>query len=381
MSLEERSRESRPVPAERGAARITRGASRLHCWSPSAARRVRSSAFLPVALALCLLTGASAAAGAVGARSTAPTQVAQPSSDRGADTSSMFAARQLAGGQVATNRGNNSRDGWYPNQPGLSPQAVGSSGFGQLFATQLNGQIYAQPLLVGNVLFVATETDWVYGLSPVTGVIEWSRQIGTPFRDAPLHCGDLVPYLGVTSTPTVDPTTGVVYLVDQAYLSGAAGPVGWFMHAINPASGAEMPHFPVEIKGPVSNNPQQRFTPTQELQRPGLLFLGGVVYAAFGSHCDYPPYSGLVVGVSASGRQTTMWSVEGAGNASGGGIWQGGGGLVSVGPGQILFVSGNGLNSDASHPNGHIPGHRSAGWFIEGEELLLDVRRCPRRQT
>ena len=248
----------------------------------------------------------------------------------------------------------NYRDGWYPDERGLSPQLVGSSQFGQVFKTQLDGQIYAEPLLVGHVLLVATETDWVYGLDPTTGAIEWSRQIARPFVDAPLGCGDLVPDLGVTSTPTVDPATGVVYLVDQAHLPGSAG-VGWFMNAIDPATGGEMPRFPVEARGPAANNPLQPFIPTKETQRPGLLFLDGVVYAAFGSHCDFTPYTGIIVGVSTSGRQATMWSDEGAGTGVGGGIWQGGGGLVSAGPGQIFFESANGFGKSAD-PQGPIPG-------------------------
>jgi len=223
-----------------------------------------------------------------------------------------------------------------------------------LFATQLNGQIYAQPLLVGNVLFVATETDWIYGLNPLTGAIEWSRKIGTPYRDLSLGCADLTPSIGVTSTPTVDPSTGIVYLVDQAYV---AGQIGWFMQAVNPLTGAEMPHFPVAIKGPASNNPLELFRPRQELQRPGLLFLNGVIYAGFGSHCDFAPYAGFIAGVSTSGHQTTMWSDQGTGNGSGGGIWQAGGGLVSDGKNQILFASGNGTNDNDSHPNGVIRGH------------------------
>ena len=32
------------------------------------------------------------------------------------------------------------------------------------------------------------------------------------------------------------------------------------------------------------------------LQRPGLLLIGGVVYAAFGGHCDYGDYRGWVLG-------------------------------------------------------------------------------------
>lgn len=315
---------------------------------------MRARVVLPALAFACLLLGASTAAGADGHGRLSPA----PGLRGGPIAGATSAARDvpLLSGQGPTSRGNDSRDGWYPDEAGLSPKLVGSSKFGQLFATKLNGQIYAQPLLVGHVLLVVTETDWAYGLSPVSGAIEWSRQIGRPFRDLSLGCADLTPDLGVTSTPTVNPSTGIAYLVDQSYLSGNSGPVGWFMHAVNPTTGAEMPHFPVLIKGPADNNRKQPFTATKEMQRPGLLFLGGVIYAAFGSHCDFPPYSGLVVGVSTGGRQTTMWSDEGAPNGpgGGGGIWQAGGGLVSDGPNQILFASGNGDGSSTSDPTGRI---------------------------
>jgi len=313
------------------------------------AHRLSVRALVLVALALSVLFGETAA-GAVGGLPLVKASTAHRSSK----ATSAPRANQLDGDQVATSRGNDYRDGWYPDQPELTPRLVSSSTFGQLFATQLNGQIYAQPLIVGKVLLVVTETNWVYGLNPVTGAIEWSRQIGTPFLDKSLGCADLTPDLGVTSTPAIDPSTGIAYIVDQAF-AGQPRHIGWFMNAINPATGAEMPHFPIEIKGPASNNPKQPFTPTKELQRPALLFLGDVVYAAFGSHCDFAPFAGFIVGVSTSGRQTTLWTDEGTVSGGGGGIWQTGGGLVSDGPGQILFASGNGFG-DASHPNGPIPG-------------------------
>ena len=208
---------------------------------------MRARLFFVVALVIPVLVGADAAAGAIGGRLQLATTAARRSLDTGRAASSSLSTRAQESYLAATSRGGTSRDGWYSNEPGLSPQIVSSSQFGQLFATQLNGQIYAQPLLVGGVLFVATETDWIYGLNPATGAVEWSRKIGTPFRDASLGCADLTPDIGVTSTPTVDPNTGVVYLVDQAYV---AGHMDWFMHAINPVTGAEMPHFPVSDQGP-----------------------------------------------------------------------------------------------------------------------------------
>src|ERR1700716_2039210 len=76
---------------------------------------------------------------------------------------------------VPTGSADSMRTGWYPNEPGLSPQVVGSSNFGQLFSTPINGQVYAQPLLVNGTVLVATETNWLYGLDPVTGGVQWSR--------------------------------------------------------------------------------------------------------------------------------------------------------------------------------------------------------------
>jgi hypothetical protein len=308
-------------------------------------------------VALSALAWEVSAAGAVANGPASKTPVAARIPAQSRQTRSAPRPGRLESAQAPTNRGNDSRDGWYPDEPGLGPEVVGSSDFGPVFKTQLNGQIYAQPLLVGNILLVATETNWVYGLNPTTGAIEWSRQIGKPFEDAPVHCPDLTPYLGVTSTPAIDPTTGVAYLVSQVQLPGRGG-IGWFMNAINPATGAEMPRFPVEIKGPATNNPQQKFLPLQELQRPGLLYLGGVVYAAFGSHCDHTPFAGFIAGVSTTGRQTTLWTDE-AGPGSeggGGGIWQASGGLSSDGPGQILFESGNAEGPQTNHPVGSIPG-------------------------
>ncbi len=204
------------------------------------------------------------------------------------------------------------------------------------------------------ILLVATEMDWVYGLNPVSGKIEWSRHIGNAWPDAPLNCSDLTPDLGVTSTPVVNPATGIAYLVDQAYVSGTSGPVAWYMNAINTITGAEEPHFPVKITGPPVNDKKRPFVATKELQRPGLLLLGNVVYAAFGSHCDYLPYTGIIAGVSTAGKQTTMWSDEGTASGQGAGIWQAGGGLVSDGANQILFVSGNGFFGSLSDPSGPL---------------------------
>src|SRR5205823_1557730 len=99
------------------------------------------------------------------------------------------------------------------------------------------------------------------------------------------------------------------------------------------------------------------------LQRPGLLLMNGVVYAAFGGHCDIAPYRGWVVGINGtSGATTARWTDEALIPPSlpevgkpGGGIWQAGGRLVSDTPGDILLVSGNGQVPPAPLPGSTPP--------------------------
>ena len=236
---------------------------------------------------------------------------------------------------------------WYPGQTALTPQLVQGGSFGQLFGTQLQGDIQAQPLVEDGVLLVETEQNWAYGLDPGSGAIEWSKYLGTPFSSASLGCSDL-PSDGVTGTPVVDTSTDIEYFTSVTYASGTSGPAEYWMHALSVTSGQEQPGFPALISGTASNDTNQSFNPTYQLQRPGLLLMDGVVYAAFGSHCDIAPTNGWVIGVTTGGSISTLWSTEaGIDNGDGlGGIWAPGA-LRSDGPGQILLSTGNGYDPTA----------------------------------
>ena len=236
---------------------------------------------------------------------------------------------------------------WYPDQTALTPQLVQGGSFGQLFGTQLQGDIQAQPLVDDGVLLVETEENWAYGLNPASGAIEWSKYLGTPFDSASLGCSDL-PSDGVTGTPVVDTSTNIEYFTSVTYASGTSGPAQYWMHALSVTNGQEEPGFPALISGNASNDPNQSFNATYQLQRPGLLLMNGVVYAAFGSHCDIAPTNGWVIGVTTGGAISTLWSSEaGIDNGDGlGGIWAPGA-LRSDGPGQILLSTGNGYDPTA----------------------------------
>lgn len=250
---------------------------------------------------------------------------------------------------VTTAGYSNLRDNWDPNEPALSSTAVKSSKFGQLFSTALAGSIYAQPLVVNGTVIVTTEKALAYGINATTGAIEWKRSFGTPFEANTIGCSDLTPDLGSTATPVVDPATGIVYLTTRLEKgSGGLANAHWYVQAIKATTGTEVSGFPVRITGTPSNTPGVPFNEAYSQNRPGLLLLGGTVYVAFASDCDFTPYRGVVVGVSTTTKKiTTMWSDEsgiGTDQNSQAGIWQSGGGLVSDGPNRIILTTGNGVS-------------------------------------
>jgi len=248
-----------------------------------------------------------------------------------------------------TRDGDDLRTGWYPDQSSLTPQLVSGGTFGQLWNATVDGQVYAQPLLANGTLLVATENNKVYGLNPASGALKWTVSLGTPWRAADIGCGDLTPNIGVTATPVIDAATNTAYLTHKTYASGTTGPAAYYLDAIDLTTGAQKAGFPVRLGGTAQNASAQTFDATHELQRPGLLLMDGVVYAAFAGHCDITPYQGWVFGVSTGGVVKARWVANQSGN--GAGIWQSGAGLASDGSGRILLSTGNG-----GAPNSAIPG-------------------------
>jgi hypothetical protein len=271
-----------------------------------------------------------------------------------------------------TGAADNLRTGWYPDEPSLTPSLLSGSNFKPVFKTPLKGQLYAQPLIADGTLLAVTEDDRAYGLDPVTGAVRWETQFGTPVNAGSepsdtIKCTDLEPHVGITGTPVIDTEHNIAYFVSNRYLPASSSEIGWYMDAIELGSGKEVANFPVKIEGEAQNLPPGvKFEASQELQRPALLMMNGIIYAGFGSHCDHEPYEGWIVGVSAAGNVTTKWATSG----HGGSIWQSGGGLVSDGPGQILFSTGNeegfsGAWDPPVGPGGVLGSEQSEGKFGE----------------
>jgi hypothetical protein len=249
-----------------------------------------------------------------------------------------------AAGDVGTVSNDNLRTAWDSNEPDLSPASVSSSDFGQQFAAQLDGQVYAQPLVIGDTLIVATEHNMIYGLDAATGSQKWSRSVGKSWLSTVIGCGDLTPEIGITSTPVYDPATMSIYFTAKVDDGPDNKHPHHYMHAVDPSTGKERLGWPVTIEGAPSNDPSSSFDAMHELQRPGLLLQDGVVYAAFGGHCDYKPYRGYVAGVSTTThKMTSLLATEVGASNQGAGVWQSGGGLVSDASGRTFLTTGNGV--------------------------------------
>jgi hypothetical protein len=259
-----------------------------------------------------------------------------------------LAATAASAADLTTVSVDNTRAAWDKAQPDLAPATVGAS-FAPMFTAQLDGQVYAQPVVFGSTVVAVTENDSIYGIDADTGAIKWQRNVGLPFPASAIPCGDLTPTIGFTSTPVVD-AAGWVYAVGKTYDGIDPHHSRFALYAFSVATGAIKTGWPadgVTIAGTASNDPAATLGPFNLNQRTGLLLLNGVVYAGFGSNCDVPPYRGWIAGISTStAALTTLWTDEAntVTNDPEAGIWSAGGGIASDGPNQLLTSSGNGVS-------------------------------------
>ncbi|WP_395292787.1 PQQ-binding-like beta-propeller repeat protein [Kitasatospora hibisci] len=251
---------------------------------------------------------------------------------------------------------NSLRTAWDAAEPNLGPAQVSASDFGRRWSTAVDGAVFAQPLVAGSTVVVATETNHVYGVSAADGRILWQRALGTP---VPSSTACLSPGTGITSTPVYDKATGTVYLVAKSSENGAH----FSVHALDAASGAERSGWPVTVQGDPVNSPGVPFNPDTSAQRAGLLLLNDAVYFGFASDCGVGTYVGHVAGVNTSTRRLTLWSTESGSKSQNGGVWMSGGGLVSDGSGRIFIATGNGAGEGSSPPKG--PGDKPQGHFAD----------------
>src|SRR5689334_6168303 len=222
------------------------------------------------------------------------TVLAACSSGGGSDTSASTSPRRTttstAPSSTTTTAAGNGAAQWstYDHDPartGVAPDGPSSAASvrRQWATAPLDGDVYAQPLVVGNRVVVATENDTVYSLDAATGAVVWSAHVGEPVAASSLPCGDVDP-VGITGTPVVDPGAGRVYVV------GLVRPLRDVLFDLDLATGRVLASTPVDAPGA---------NPAVHNQRAALTLSGGRVYVPFGGrYGDCGDYHGRVTSVA-----------------------------------------------------------------------------------
>jgi hypothetical protein len=301
-----------------------------------------------------------------------------------------------------TYQGGVSRRGFNPNEPALTQAAITATTgktFHKQFSTQVNGALYAQPLVLPNVVmngttypnvvYVATQQDAVYAINGASGKILWRDNLvpeGYAYLKGSvdlLNCNDILPSpgdIGIMGTPVIDITqntgtnntitSGLMYLV--ARTKTKATPVTYLqtLYAISVIDGSVKAS--IVIGGSYSNgtvniswdssyalNENQRGALTAipaSGQNPQIL----ITWAA---HCDSAnfPYNGWMMAYQLNSAQTTLtqtsiWTSVPSDTSYKGGIWQGSSGPALDSSGHIFLSIGNGdANVKTSTPPNDAP--------------------------
>jgi PQQ-like domain len=215
--------------------------------------------------------------------------------------------------QVAANwtmyHGNPARTGYVAGVP--TPTRLT-----HLWTKQLDGAVYAEPLVVDGQVLVATEHDTLYALDARTGNVRWRLSVGSSVPQSALPCGNIDP-LGITGTPIYDPRTGVVFAVAET-----TGPAHILV-------GVDVKTGHVKLRRSVD---PPGMDPLAYQQRAALALAGNRVYIAFGGLWgDCGNYRGLVVAARTDGTGALLtYQVP---TAREGGIW--------ATPGPVIDSQGN----------------------------------------
>jgi outer membrane protein assembly factor BamB len=240
----------------------------------------------------------------------------------------------------------------YHGQPARTGVASAGPPLGRahrLWTAGVDGAVYAEPLVVGGKVIVATENNSVYAFDVASGHEAWRTHLGTPVPGGELPCGNIDPS-GITGTPVVDRAAGVIYAVTfQRFehrlvaLDLPTGGVRW-QRRIDPP-GAD---------------------PRTHQQRAALALSRGRVYVPFGGlYGDCGDYHGWVLGAPASGPSGRVLSYR-VPTGREGGIWAASGPAVD-GAGNLYVATGNG-SSTSSFDFGNAvirltPSLRPSGFF------------------
>jgi hypothetical protein len=326
-------------------------------------------------------------------------------------------ATSLGNAQVSvlTQHNDQARDGLNANETLLTLSNVNTNSFGKLFSLSTDGFVYAQPLYVANlaipgrgthnVVYIATQHDSVYAYDADGQGLIWQDNLASlgcpsggwictsvPASGNP-YTMDILPEVGILSTPVIDSATGTLYAVAKTQeVSGGTTNYVYRLHALDIATGNERPGSPVQIQGqvPGTGSPNiggnLQFSPQYSNQRVGLtlVYSGSVpvIYLGFGSWGDDVNWHGWIFAYSYNGSafsQVSVFSVTPNGTEGQAGVWMSGAGMAVDASGYLYVSTGNGAwdgtsNWGDSYLKLATPGLTIAtnGYFTPSNQFTLD---------
>ncbi len=278
----------------------------------------------------------------------------------------------------------------------LSTANVNPSLFGLVFTIPVDDNVYAQPLYmpgasipgkgIHNVLYVATMSDTLYAFDADSGAQLWSINLAdsvgaTAVPIAQFVFGynrNIVGNLGILSTPVIDPSTNILYLVACTLESGT---MVYRLHAIDITSGTE-PYGNRVISGSYNG---VSFHAPHQTQRVSLALSGNQVVFGFGAveeeAADVGGYAGWVMAYDKTTlNQSGIFATITTGQL-GGGVWQSGRPPVVDSSGYVYVFVGNGFGTgyDGVHNFNEsvlkldsANGLRLVDWFTPDNWSVLD---------
>ncbi len=288
---------------------------------------------------------------------------------------------------VLTQHNDNSRTGANLRETVLTPANVNESQFGMLFKRVLDDQLYTQPLVVTGVavgggvrdiVYVTTVNNSVYAFDandPEASTPIWHVNFGIPanLHSTDFGCLDINGQMGIIGTPVIDKEHGVLYVVALTRTGAGTGPLAGFtqrLHALDLATGADLPESPVVIEA-------QDFNALMENQRPALALANGMVYVGYASHCDKEPYHGFLMTYNAKTlAQVDVLNTSPTGSEAS--IWQSGQGPAVDELGNVYVVTGNGSwDGERNFSESFLkltPHLKLLDWFTPTNHYTLDKR-------